>query len=171
MKKFLRFLHFTEIFVEEIVPAIFFTILFLVFVVQIIFRYALNSPLTWPYEVTVISYIWVAILSAGYARKYNENVAFTVVYDKLKEKGKCWFRIIGNVIVTLTYIILLPPSWKYISFIKIKKSAVLRIPLSYVFFPFLIFLILIIIYSIIDIVKDYKSLKNMSQSKLGKGSI
>lgn len=171
MKKILKAIQFLEVLVEEIIPTISFSILFIVFVIQIFFRYALNSPLTWPYEVTVISYIWVAILSAGYARKQKENVAFTVVYDKLGEIGKCWFRLIGNTIVAVTYIILLHPSWKYISFMKIKKSTVLRMPLSWAFSPFLVFLMLIIIYSLIDIYKDYQLLKNKNLVRSGDGSL
>ena len=130
---------------------------------EIFFRYVLNQPLTWTYEITVAAYTWVAILTASYARKTDENVVFGVVYDKVSPKVQIIFRIIGNVFIVTTYAILLYPAYKQIQFSAYRSTSVLKIPLNIVFFPFLIFLILIIFYSIIDIIKDWKKIKGASQ--------
>jgi TRAP-type C4-dicarboxylate transport system permease small subunit len=145
--------------VEVYIPTICFAILFIAFITQIFFRYVLNQPLTWTYELTVVAYTWVAILTASYARKTNENVVFSVIYDKVSPKIQVVFRIIGNIFITSTYAILLYPAYKQIQFSSYRSTSVLKIPLNIVFYPFLVFLVLIMFYSIIDIIKDFKELK------------
>jgi TRAP-type C4-dicarboxylate transport system permease small subunit len=140
------------------IPALAFIILFLTFVIQIFFRYFLNHPLTWTYEVTVVAYTWVAILAAGYARRLNEHVTFGVVYDKLNEKGKTIFRILGNILIASTYLILIYPAYRDISFLSFKSTSVLKMPMDIVFYPFVVFLAFCIIYSLVDIYKDFCSL-------------
>ena len=157
-----RFSKLIEI-VEVYVPTVCFAILFMAFITQIFFRYVLNQPLTWTYEITVAAYTWVAILTASYARKTDENVVFGVVYDKVSPKVQIIFRIIGNIFIVTTYAILLYPAYKQIQFSAYRSTSVLKIPLNIVFFPFLIFLILIIFYSIIDIIKDLNKIKGSSQ--------
>ena len=140
------------------IPAVAFVILFTTFIIQIFFRYFLNHPLTWTYEVTVVAYTWVAVLAAGYARRVNEHVTFGVVYDKLNEKWKTVFRILGNILIASTYMILIIPAYNDISFLSFKSTSVLKIPLDVVFFPFIVFLAFCIIYSLVDIYKDFTGL-------------
>ena len=145
--------------VEVYIPTICFAILFMAFITQIFFRYVLNQPLTWTYEVTVVAYTWVAILTASYARKTNENVVFSVIYDKMSPKIQIIFRILGNIFITSTYAVLLYPAYKQIQFSSFRSTSVLKIPLNIVFYPFLVFLILVMFYSVIDIIRDFKALK------------
>ena len=159
--KFNNLLKLIEI-VEVYVPTVCFAILFMAFITQIFFRYVLNQPLTWTYEVTVVAYTWVAILTASYARKTDENVVFSVVYDKVSPKVQIIFRIVGNLFIVSTYTVLFYPAYKQIQFSSYRSTSVLGIPLNIVFFPFLIFLILVIFYSVIDIVKDWKKIKGGS---------
>jgi TRAP-type transport system small permease protein len=140
------------------IPAVAFVILFLTFVVQIFSRYFFNHPLPWTYEVTVVSYTWVAVLAAGYARRVNEHVTFGVVYDKLNETGKTIFRILGNILIASTYIILIYPAYDDISFLSFKSTSVLKIPMDIVFYPFVVFLAFCIVYSLVDISKDFNKL-------------
>ena len=155
---FTSVLRFIENMFNISLPTIAFAVLFSVFIVQIVFRYFFNHPLTWTYEVTVVAYTWVALLAAGYARKVNEHVVFSVIYDKLNAKWQALFRILGNILITVTYIILYVPAYNSITFLSYKHTSVLKIPLNIVFFPFMVFLTFVIIYSIIDIITDIKKL-------------
>ena len=71
---------------EIYIPSVAFSIMFVVFVLQIFFRYFLNRPLTWPYEVTIFGFIWTAILGACFARRYGVHVVFGLIYDKMSPK-------------------------------------------------------------------------------------
>ena len=50
--------------VEVYVPTIAFTLLFIVFIIQVFFRYFL-VPLTWPLEFTLIAFIWTPASPSG----------------------------------------------------------------------------------------------------------
>ena len=68
---------------EIYIPAVAFSVMFIVFILQIFFRYFLNNPLTWPYEITIFGFIWTAILGACYARRLGIHVVFGIIYDTL----------------------------------------------------------------------------------------
>ena len=152
-------LFFLRVF-EIYIPVIAFIICFTVFILQVFYRYVLNSPLTWPFEVTIITYIWVVMLGAGLARSQREHVAFTMIYDRMSKKVQAIVRIVMNSIISVAFAIAFYPVLDYVIFMHIKRSTVLRIPFSIVFSPFLAFLLLIIGHSIYDIIKDIKILRN-----------
>lgn len=140
--------------IQLYIPLFTFVIMFTTFVTQIFFRYALNHPLTWPFEVTILTFIWTTMLGACYIRKTHKHVNFDMIYLNRSEKGKMLFRLIGNSIVALSCAAAFWPSCLYIRDIHIEKTPVLRIPFSIAFFPLLIFLVLIFGYSAYDIVLD-----------------
>ena len=129
--------------VEKYIPAATFGIMFSLFILQIFFRYFLNNPLTWPYELTLFAFIWTVMLGAGNAMRWDEHVEFGVIYDKLSSKGKCWFRVLGNAMVTVAFLISIVPVYKSVMAYDYRKSAELRIPYHIAFFPFVILLVII----------------------------
>jgi TRAP-type C4-dicarboxylate transport system permease small subunit len=152
--------------IEIYIPVLTFSVMFIVFLLQIFYRYILNHPLTWPYELTLFTFIWTVILGAIFARRMNGHVSFSMLYDSLSEKKKIMSRIIGNIIIVCGLCITLYPSYDYIQFMSFQKSTVLRIPFNVAFSPFLIFLILIICYSLIDIITDIKRYINYSEANV-----
>jgi TRAP-type C4-dicarboxylate transport system permease small subunit len=155
---FLKLGKWTLDIVEIYIPVVTFVILFLMFVIQIFFRYCLNNPLTWTEEITLSTYIWTVMFAAAYARRTGEHVAFTMFYDNVSPVKQAIFRIVGNVIVMSGFIIALYPSYDFVMFQKIKVSTVFRIPFHIVYFPFLVFIVLTIGHSIYDIVADIRFL-------------
>ncbi len=121
-----------------------FIVLFGVFVLQVFFRYVLNDPLTWPYEVTVFAFIWTTTLGAAYALRRRSHVVFSLVYDRLSPRWQLIFRLAGNFLVMAAFIISIVPTYLYLDFQKINKSTVLRIPFTIGFGPYMAFLLLII---------------------------
>ncbi|MCK4241311.1 MAG: TRAP transporter small permease [Candidatus Atribacteria bacterium] len=132
-------LDFFEIYLSSVV----FSLLFIVFLLQIFYRYFL-VPLTWPLEFTLMAFIWVTLLGACFAKRDSSHVMFTMIYDKAKPKTKTWMRIVGNTLVFIAFSISLYPSYRYVSFMSFKKSNVLKIPMNIAFSPYIVFLIIII---------------------------
>ena len=108
--------------VEKYIPAITFGVMFSLFILQIFFRYFLNNPLTWPYELTLFAFIWTLMLGAGNAMRSDDHVEFGVIYDKLYSKGQCWFRVLGNTLVTVAFIISIVPVYKSVMAFDYRKS-------------------------------------------------
>jgi len=144
---------------EVYIPSVTFAIMFVVFVLQIFFRYFLNRPLTWPYEVTIFAFIWTAILGACYARREGVHVVFGLVYDKMSPKTQLYFRLIANGLVFLAFLIALKPSYSQVMFMAFKKSTVLKIPFHIAYFPYVIFVVLILGHTGYDLVRDLKKFR------------
>jgi len=144
-------------FIELYLPMATFSVLFISFMTQIVARYFFK-PLIWPEELSLICFVWTALLGGLYAKRTNSHVAFSMVYDTAKPKTQLWMRLAGNFIMAAALVIMYLPSWGYVSFMVYKKSDALRIPMNIAYFPFMIFLTDLIIRVIIDIVKDAKIL-------------
>jgi len=143
--------------VELYIPAVTFTVMFSVFIIQIIFRYALNMPLKWTYEVTVLAFIWTTLLGACYMRRVGKHINFNMFYNGRSEKTQLIFRLAGNGIVLFTCAVCFIPTIKYLDFLFIDKSPVLRLPMGVGFFPIIVFLLLIGVHSAEDLVRDIKT--------------
>jgi len=143
---------------EIYIPAAAFSIMFLAFILQIFYRYFLNNPLTWPYEITIFGFIWTALLGACFARRMREHVVFGLIYDKLKPKGQLIFRLLGNTIVAGGLMVAFFPTYNYVQFMAFQKSTVLQVPFNIVFFPYVIFSIIVIGRSVYDIFLDIRKL-------------
>ena len=121
-----------------------FIVLFVVFVLQVFFRYVLNDPLTWPYEVTVFAFIWTTTLGAAYALRRRSHVVFSLIYDRLSPRWQLIFRLAGNFLIMSAFLISVIPTYRYLDFQKINKSTVLKIPFTIGFGSYMVFLLLII---------------------------
>ena len=143
---------------EIYIPSVAFSIMFVVFVLQIFFRYFLNRPLIWPYEVTIFGFIWTAILGACFARRHGVHVVFGLIYDKMSPKIQLIFRLIANGLIFAAFCVALKPSYEQVMFMAFKKSTVLKIPFHIAFFPYVVFVVLILGHTIYDLVIDVRKL-------------
>ena len=133
--------------------------LFLAFILQIFSRYVLGNPLMWPEELSTLAFIWTTLLAAGYIRRINGHVGFTLLYDRLSGRNKTVTRLVSNILVFVAFLLPLVPTVNYIAAMHVEKSSVLRIPFSIGYGPVLVFFILILGHSLYDIVTDVRSLR------------
>jgi len=143
--------------VEVYIPFAAFITLFIVFLLGIFFRYFFK-PLTWTLELSLMCFIWTALLGGLYAKRDDSHVMFTMIYDAVNPLVQTWMRIFGNCLLVTSFLMGLVPSWRYINFMNYKKSNVLKIPMDIVFLPFVIFLAFMIGRYTIDIIRDVRSL-------------
>lgn len=143
--------------VEKYVPMAVFSILFVAFIIQIFCRYFL-VPLTWPMELTLICFVWTALLGGLLAKRSNSHVVFSMVYDVAKPKVKLYMRLVGNFLLFISFCIALYPSYDYVIFMGFKKSNVLKIPMDFAFSPFIVFLIFMIGRIGKELLDDFKKL-------------
>ena len=151
--------------VELYIPMLAFVVLFMLFIVNIFFRYALNNPLTWPLEIIVTGFVWLAILSATYVRRVGGHVKFTLIYERLSAKMQTYNRILVNVIVVVLFAIAVPATWDWVQFMSFKGTTNFHIPFSIVYLPTVPFLVLIIAHSVYEIVVD---IRHLAQHQLQK---
>jgi TRAP-type C4-dicarboxylate transport system permease small subunit len=155
--------------IEIYIPTVCIGVTFVSFLVQIFSRYVLGSQVEWSYELTLIGFLWCLILAACNASRTNTHVAFTLFHDKLGQMGKLIVSIASNLFILVTFGILIGPAWEFVSFMSIKKTSVLKIPMNIVFFPFMVFTVLTWVHTASDAVKNVIEfgtiVKNMSFGK------
>ncbi|MDR1534943.1 MAG: TRAP transporter small permease subunit [Planctomycetota bacterium] len=143
---------------EFYIPVLSFFIMFAAFLVQVFFRYAMRHPLFWTQEVIVMSFIWTVVLGSCYTMRKRSHVTFTMIYDRLSPRPAASFRLLGNLIVAVTFLLLVVPSYNYSFFLGFQKTAVFRIPFTVMFLSFAYFLCSVVGYTAVDIIEDVKVL-------------
>ena len=146
-KKIIRFLQKC---VEEVIPMCTFSIMFIVFIVQIIARYIFRSPLSWAYEVTVMCYLWTVMYGACYTTRKKSHVKFTMLYDALKPKGKAVLVFLGDLIIAAAFLIMSLPVIKFIGQMKMQVTGVFKIGLNVIYFPFIPFMFIVLAYTLYE---------------------
>jgi TRAP-type C4-dicarboxylate transport system permease small subunit len=110
-------------------------------------------------ELTLICFVWTALLGGLLAQRSNSHVVFSMVYDAAKPKVKLYMRLAGNLLLFTSFCIALYPSYDYVVFMGFKKSNVLKIPMDLAFSPFIVFLVFMIGRIGKELLYDFKKLK------------
>jgi TRAP-type C4-dicarboxylate transport system permease small subunit len=147
--------------VEKYIPMICFAVLFVVFLFQVFMRYVIRSPQAWTTEVEQSCFLWLVLLGACYAQRVKGHVNFTLVYDNLGVKGKALTAMLGNILITFTFLISFIPSANYIIGLmsRAQVTTLLKWPKTIVFFPYLIFLVIILAYALMEIYEEIMVLR------------
>lgn len=123
--------------------------MFLAFVVQITARYIVNYPLPWSLELSLTTWLWTVLWASALCMRNQDHIVFDMVYNLVGPRTRKVFGILSSLAIIVGMLVALPATWNWVSFLTIKKSATLRIPLACVFSLFLLFMVAsIVIYSL-----------------------
>jgi len=143
--------------IEIYLPCVCMVLMFIVFMIGIISRYFFTQ-IEWTHEMSLVFYLWIALFGSLYAQREERHITFSVLYDSVSPRIQRIMRIIGNSLLLVGFLLLIKPSYSFISFMKIRSTFVLKIPFFLVYMPFLVFLIGMSIHFTISIFHDLKSL-------------
>ena len=127
--------------IAQALAATIFALLFLTFVVQVAARFVWNQPLAWSDELIVILYIAMVFWSAAALLKERDHVMFDLVYAALPPQGQRVMALAAAVLMAALMGVLLPYAFDYVRFMHREPTAVLGVPFSLVFAPFLVFVL------------------------------
>ncbi len=125
----------------DLVGVLLFLATFAGIILQVFFRYVLDSPVAWSEEYTMIAYMWTVFWAAAFMVKEQEHVSFDIVYDSVSARTRRWLAAVALVFLIVAFVLLLAPTWDYLEFLTRRRTSVLRIPRVWVFGVFFIFLI------------------------------
>lgn len=117
-----------------------FSVLFLVFVVQITARFAFGKPLPWTDELAVILYVWVILWAAAFMVPAREHVVFDLVYNLGGRGARRGMLLLGAVMIGALAAWALPGAWDYVRFMGREGTPVLGWSFTAVFAPFVLLL-------------------------------
>ena len=130
-----------------------FAALFVVFLIQVTARFVFARPLPWTDEAAVILYVWVILWSAALVVPEREHVAFDLVWNLAGPRMQKVMRTIGLLAVGGLAAWALPATADFARFMAREGSAVLGLPLVWLFAPFVLLLAALVVRSAIGLFK------------------
>lgn len=127
--------------VADAVPTLLLAATFAAFIIQVFMRYVVDKPVGWTVEVCVIAWLWVILWGQSVSVSERDEIRFDIIYAGVNDRVRRVFRLLFSSFLVVIYVIALPASWDYVTFMKIEDTAYFDIPYSWVFFVFVIFLL------------------------------
>jgi len=125
----------------ENVAAAMLAAMFAAFVLQVAFRYLLNFPVGWTSELSVVLWLWLILWGAAFVVREGEEVRFDLLTAAAPRPVRMAMGIVAAVALIVLYGASLPASWKYVAFMKVEKSAYLKIRMDWLYSIYLVFLV------------------------------
>jgi len=113
--------------------------MFACFIIQIFFRYVLNNPVGWTEEVVITMWLWTVLWGAAFILGEAEEIRFDIIYSNIPESVRRVFTVITGVALITLYGISLPAAYKYVSFMKVERSAYLHVPINIMYSVYIVF--------------------------------
>jgi TRAP-type C4-dicarboxylate transport system permease small subunit len=118
--------------------------MFVAFIVQIVFRYLFNFPIGWTSELSVITWLWLVLWGAAFVVKEGEEIRFDLIYGSAGRRTRRVIGIITGISIVALYAGSLPATVAYVSFMRVEKTAYLKIRFDYLFSIYVVFALAII---------------------------
>jgi C4-dicarboxylate transporter, DctQ subunit len=129
---------------ENIVTAML-AVMFLAFIVQIFFRYVVNFPVGWTQELSVILWLWLVLFGAAFVVREREEIRFDIIYGGVGPKARRIMCVITAVALVALYGLSLPAVVDYVTFMKVEKTAYLKIRFDWLYSIYIVFVVAVII--------------------------
>ena len=129
----------------EVIAALMFLAMFAAFLLQVFTRYVLNAPVAWTNEFVLIAYIWIVFWCSAFLLRERDHITFDMLFVSLPRGARRVLAVVLTAIVAIAFIAALPGTVDYIAFMKIEKSAILRIRFDVLYAIFGVFIIAVVI--------------------------
>lgn len=129
----------------ENILALMLATMFAAFILQIVFRYLLNLPIGWTHELSVLLWLWLVLFGAGFVLRESEEIRFDIVYGAAGPRLRRIMAVITASALAILYTISLPAIAEYVAFMKVERTAYLKIPFNWVYAIYLAFAVAAII--------------------------
>jgi C4-dicarboxylate transporter, DctQ subunit len=129
----------------ENVLALLLFLMFAAFMLQIFFRYVLDWPVGWTNEVSVALWIWIALFGAAFVVRESEEIRFDLFWAGAGEKARRIMVLIMAAALIAMFALSLPAVIDYVLFMKVEKTAYLKIRFDWLYSIYVVFAIAMII--------------------------
>jgi TRAP-type C4-dicarboxylate transport system permease small subunit len=129
----------------ENVAAAMIAVMFVAFIIQIAFRYLFNFPIGWSSELTVIMWLWLVLWGAAFVVRESDEIRFDLLSGAMGRRTRIAMGIITAVALVVLYAASLPATWKYVTFMKVERTAYLGIRFDWLFSIYLAFAVAVIV--------------------------
>lgn len=108
---------------------VFFTIMFASILIGVFWRYVLDDPLIWTVNAAAVAFIWTVLIAAGLPNWADEHIQFDLLYRRMPPRWQRVSRMVGNLLLVVTFALPIPATWDYLVFIG--ADSVTGLPLKF----------------------------------------
>ena len=119
--------------------------MFVAFILQIAFRYLLNLPIGWTHEISVILWIWLVLFGSAFVVREREEIRFDLVYGAVGDGPRRIMGLVTAVALIVLFGISLPAVVDYVMFMKVERSAYMKIRFDYLYSIYVVFAVAMIV--------------------------
>lgn len=129
----------------EAISAAMLAIMFLSFIITILFRYVLNWPSGWASELSTVIWIWLVLFGAAFLLRERDEIRFDILYGTVRPGARRVMAVIFSLGICGLFLVSLPAVWDYVTFMKVQKTAYLRIRYDWLYSIYVVFAVAIVI--------------------------
>lgn len=119
--------------------------LFLAFLIQIAFRYLFNLPIGWTHEISVILWLWLVLWGAAFVLTEREEIRFDLLHAAVGRRTRRGMAFVSAVVIVAVYAGSLPAMIDYVTFMKVERTAYMKLPFSWVYAIYIVFAVAAIV--------------------------
>src|SRR5690606_23746231 len=97
--------------------------MFVVFIMQIIFRYLLNLSIGWTHEISVALWIWIVLFGSAFVIRETDEIRFDLFWGSVGESSRRVMQLIFALALIVLFGISLPAIFDYVTFMKVESTA------------------------------------------------
>jgi C4-dicarboxylate transporter DctQ subunit len=129
----------------ENVIALMLATMFLAFVFQIVARYVFNWPVGWTTEVCVLAWLWGVLWGSAFVIREDEEIRFDIIYSAVSARTRRIFTLITGLALIALYGVSLPAVADYVAFMRVERSAYLKIRFDWLYSIYVIFAVAVLV--------------------------
>jgi TRAP-type C4-dicarboxylate transport system permease small subunit len=129
----------------DVVAAAMLGVMFLSFLLTILFRYVLNWPAGWASELSTVLWMWLVLWGAAFVLRERDEIRFDIFYGNARPAQRRAMTVIIALAVVGLFLLSLPAVWDYVTFMRVQRTAYLRIRYDWLFSIYMVFAVAIVI--------------------------
>ena len=131
----------TALGIAEALTAAMLAAMFLTFLLQIFSRYVLAQPFGWTLEACLVLWVWIVFFGCACIVRDRDHVTFDLLYLAAPDHVRRVFALVSALAVAVALAWSLLPTWDWIDFLRIKRSATLKVPMRTIYSIYALFLV------------------------------
>ncbi|MEX1181177.1 MAG: TRAP transporter small permease subunit [Cucumibacter sp.] len=129
----------------ENIAALMLATLFLSFILQIVFRYALGLPTGWSHELSVSAWLWLILFGSAFVVREQETIRLDLIYSASPASLRRAMALICAIAMVVLFTVSLPAILDYVLFMKVQRTAYLKIRFDWLFSIYIVFAVAMIV--------------------------
>jgi C4-dicarboxylate transporter DctQ subunit len=129
----------------ENVLALMLGVMFAAFVLQIAFRYLFGIGTGWTNELSLVLWIWLVLWGAAFVVREEEEIRFDLIYGAVGPRARRIMLLLGSAALIFLYAYSLPAVADYVAFMKVEKTASLKIRFDWLFSIYVVFVVAVLV--------------------------